>query len=993
MASRPARIGLFLVILGAGAWLRFAFLANHALWVDEIINLERALLPIKDIVASLRQQGPVNITADYCPPLYHLLLHLALDLGRTDLVAKLPGILCGLGVITLTSLMAREFFNTRVAVIVAVLVSLSSYMVYYSRTIRPFSLFLLLSLSALYGFQKAVRDGKNTFWAVYALYSAAALYTLYLYPMNMAGLGVYLLGTGLYDRLAKGQPVPWQTWQTFLLTTLAAVVLYAPWLSAHLFLLELSDVQFPPGQPQSSLGDAFAAVFRDFVLHDGGKPWYAALSLALLLLGCLRAWWTERGRELLLLLLWAVFPLPVYCLLRSSHPFYSRHIITLYFFVVMGIGLGLDAVVAWLAKNRQTLLPLLAAAALATAYSLPNLERLEAFFQSATSFYKDQALQVYLHRANCTYFDSCRPDSLSFIARWYLPRTFKSLATASEQDYKRLYYIDTESTLAVAPGYSSTAVLKNFTTFDHRIGLVNSSPVVLRPMDGLGYGYRDDFRDFRLYLHARRWENLEINREESFVGCSDPARPGSLTYTFDVSEFPDKERADIVLSFLYKKHTLAESDDRCRVEMALDDGPFQPLYSVGIEDFRDLVRPHRSQYVDYRLTRTVSLPGGWLNGASTVSVRCVFNPGLSLSAIRLSEFAFGVTGRPAPATPDPAERLLENIRRNTRLASWPEAETYALDRPLTAFALSPEAAAAGRDGVGTPEDLRAFLRQHPGARPVHELADGSGRPRYAFFDPFLDAVLPRLAAPGTVPVRFADPTARVAGIEARGSLRLPEVALGDASLPLGLWLPKGSLVSLAAGAPVRAFFLPDFRASSFDPQQFFLAERIRQNGEEPCLRCQDGEDCWFTYLFASATPIQELRLTYFPRLFRDPAGKNRITVQYSDDFKTFHDLETLQSDGEGGWTEHERAHTLRIPLRKSARQAWIRFLLASDGCQVWASPKTPTCLTATFAGEAFAPVSPDAAATALGVAFDAPSDFTLRLSGDGAPFPAAVLRH
>lgn len=990
-ASRFVRLGIVLAIVAAGAWLRFVHLANHALWVDEIITLERAVLPLGDLLASLRLQGPINITADYCPPLYHLLLHFTLYMGRTDVIAKLPGILCGLGTLFLVYRLTRDFFGSRTAIIVLILTSCSAFMVYYSRDIRPFSLFVLLSLGAVYAFRKAIRNGTASSWVTYALLSAGALYTLYVYPMNLVGLGTYLLITGLYQRARQGRPIPWKTWKAFFLASLGALGLYAPWLPAHRFVTRLADVQFPPGPSQGVPFSYIAGVFRDFILWDGNTPWYLTLSLALLLLGCWRARRMGRGRELLLLFLWGMAPVPVYYLMDSSHPFYSRHVITLYFFVVIGIGLGLDALIAWLAKNRQNLVPLLAGAGLATVYSLPNVERLETFFQSATSAYKDQALQIYLNKNNCDYFDSCRPDSISFVSRWYLPQAFKSLASVEDQKYKRLLYVDTEPSLAVVPGYASSAGQKNMSTFDHRIGLLNSSPIILRPVADLGYGYREDFHDFHLYLHARQWDNLELNRQDGYVGCSDPSRPGSLVYTFDISEFKEPDSAKIILSFLYKEHALSQTDDRCRIEVSLDDGPYESLASIGVEDFQDSVRQHRSQYVQYRLTKAISLPGRHLTGASTVSVRCTFFPGMTLSAIRLAGFAFGLEGRPAPGTLDPAERLLDNIRRNTRLVSWREAATFALDRPLTAFALS-EAAAGNRDWLGSPEELETFLQKHPAAKPVFQLIDATGRPRYAFFDPFLDAAFPRVDAPGQLPVRFEKPTVPVAGIEVRGRLHSPEIFLDDAPLPLRLWLPKGSLVSLAAGNPITALFQPDFRKSTFDPEQFFQAQRVRQNGDEPCLRCQDDGDCWFTYLFASATPLGELRLTYFPRLFQDPAGKNRITVQCSEDYKTFRDLDVFQGNGGGSWTGHDRARTVRIPVRPSTRQMWIRFTLTSEACQVWSSPESPTSVLATVSGEPFGMLLPQAASTYLRAAFDDPNDFTLRLSGNGEPFPTFLLR-
>lgn len=147
--GRTKRMVVLLVLLVAlGCFLRFYRLTEQSLWYDEGVSLEFSEGgSAGEVIDKLRSTQ----TSERYQPLYFVLLHSWRGLfGSSEGSLKsLSAILGALALIVFASV-ARTFLNERARVAAVGFMALSSFAVYYSQEVRPYS--LLLFLCVLYWF-------------------------------------------------------------------------------------------------------------------------------------------------------------------------------------------------------------------------------------------------------------------------------------------------------------------------------------------------------------------------------------------------------------------------------------------------------------------------------------------------------------------------------------------------------------------------------------------------------------------------------------------------------------------------------------------------------------------------------------------------------------------------------------------------------------------------------------------------------------------------
>ena len=192
---------LWLIIIFA-FYLRLPLLTG-SFWLDEAAQALESVRPFS-------QQ--LDIVPDFQPPLLHYVVHFAAQLSTTEWWLRLWGALIpGLITIWLTYELGKKLFNEQVGVVSSLLLTTSSFHIFYSQELRPYSLPAMWgALSSWLLFQK-----KFTWWQ-FALVSLAGLYSSYLYPFLLI-------------------PQLWLLWQKHgravtTKITAVTVALFAPWL-------------------------------------------------------------------------------------------------------------------------------------------------------------------------------------------------------------------------------------------------------------------------------------------------------------------------------------------------------------------------------------------------------------------------------------------------------------------------------------------------------------------------------------------------------------------------------------------------------------------------------------------------------------------------------------------------------------------------------------------------------------------------------------------
>ncbi|MBE9549300.1 MAG: glycosyltransferase family 39 protein, partial [Proteobacteria bacterium] len=122
--------------------------------------------------------------ADFSIPLA-LLYWLQLNLfGLSETGMRWPMMLAGISTLVAFPLYIRKFFDNKTTLIFSLLLSLSPLLVIYSRTARPYSITLLLSLVAVAAFYKFVSVEKST-WKPGLTYVSCALLSAWLHLITL----------------------------------------------------------------------------------------------------------------------------------------------------------------------------------------------------------------------------------------------------------------------------------------------------------------------------------------------------------------------------------------------------------------------------------------------------------------------------------------------------------------------------------------------------------------------------------------------------------------------------------------------------------------------------------------------------------------------------------------------------------------------------------------------------------------------------------------
>jgi O-antigen/teichoic acid export membrane protein len=160
-----------LVLMAIGLALRLD--VTRGIWVDEATSISQARMPFHQMIENIR-------TTDVHPPLHHALLWLTVRLlGSGQLAVRIPSIVAGTLLIGALYLVGRELYDRRAGLLAAALGAVAPFMVWYSQEARMYAFFMLFATLAVWAQVGALRHGKPRDWLLYALATAAMLWTQY----------------------------------------------------------------------------------------------------------------------------------------------------------------------------------------------------------------------------------------------------------------------------------------------------------------------------------------------------------------------------------------------------------------------------------------------------------------------------------------------------------------------------------------------------------------------------------------------------------------------------------------------------------------------------------------------------------------------------------------------------------------------------------------------------------------------------------------------
>jgi uncharacterized membrane protein len=164
---------ILLILIVAGAFIRFFRLEYSGLWIDEIFSMlgsspEKSLRDVYDYSVSDQ------------PPLFFVILHYWLKFfGNTDFAGRALTCLFGLGGIVSIFFLGKEIKNEKVGLMASFITTLNWFHTDISKEIRFYPLvFLLVSLSYLF-FLRSIRRQRIADFLLYAILTGLLLNTHY----------------------------------------------------------------------------------------------------------------------------------------------------------------------------------------------------------------------------------------------------------------------------------------------------------------------------------------------------------------------------------------------------------------------------------------------------------------------------------------------------------------------------------------------------------------------------------------------------------------------------------------------------------------------------------------------------------------------------------------------------------------------------------------------------------------------------------------------
>ncbi|MCE2490247.1 MAG: glycosyltransferase family 39 protein [Anaerolineae bacterium] len=284
--------------------LRLHQIDSQSLWFDEGWSAWAAIQPTLAEAA---------LADDTNPPLYYVLLNISTRfLGDSEFSLRLPSLWLVLIAIALTWQLARRNFGRQSAWLALWLAACSAPLWWAAQEARMYALLALLLPVLLLAWQELLRRPQRRQWLLLVI-----LETLILYTHNTAPVFVLWINLAMALHWLSRRSLRQPDWRLWLVSQVAVVLLWLPWLSAYFIDVAAANSTLRDG-PQAGLtlvGQMWAALWL--------APWELVLQTPLT--GVV----VPVAFALLLLLPWR----------RSGTRWLALHVMLMAFLLALGLGI------------------------------------------------------------------------------------------------------------------------------------------------------------------------------------------------------------------------------------------------------------------------------------------------------------------------------------------------------------------------------------------------------------------------------------------------------------------------------------------------------------------------------------------------------------------------------------------------------------------------------------------------------------------------------
>ena len=181
--DRPGPLWLLVLIILAGAFLRFYRLDAQSFWGDEAFSAVITARGLDDVL-----DNPFSVN----PPGYFLLLNLWRSVaGDSDFALRFVSALFGVLGVALTFQLGQSVCSRRLGIWAASLTALSPFYIFYSQEARMYAQLHAVACVLMLAYVRLWLSGRRAWWLVISLSSIAALGTHFFAGFALAVLGAH----------------------------------------------------------------------------------------------------------------------------------------------------------------------------------------------------------------------------------------------------------------------------------------------------------------------------------------------------------------------------------------------------------------------------------------------------------------------------------------------------------------------------------------------------------------------------------------------------------------------------------------------------------------------------------------------------------------------------------------------------------------------------------------------------------------------------------
>jgi len=259
LTKKTTFLFLSLIVCLAGI-LRWYHIGTQSLWFDELVSAAQSRMDLPNLVLSLEN--------DFQAPLYYFLLHYWVKIfGISEIALRSMSFVLGLLTIPMIYLVGKELINPFTGLMSALLLSLSSFHIYFSQETRSYCLIGFLTLISFHFFIMIVKRGNKKQYIVgFIITNVFLLYT--------HSIAIFILLTQniiwFIIKLFKKKQIGYLQWTLYQILSL---LLFTPWL-----LIEINQLKEFQGMMIFSVPNIYG-LLNTFYQYSG--------SFSLLFLFCL----------------------------------------------------------------------------------------------------------------------------------------------------------------------------------------------------------------------------------------------------------------------------------------------------------------------------------------------------------------------------------------------------------------------------------------------------------------------------------------------------------------------------------------------------------------------------------------------------------------------------------------------------------------------------------------------------------------------------------